>query len=412
MPDAPLRSAFFHPPAPAVELRAFTHGLMPRTVPAMMQAFVDDWQRLGVDAWNGVPNRWRPDRDEPVGWWTLPVYLGDAFIASALGAPPGTCILQPNVHTSVQYLISAPEVWERGKHVVVAAGAFPSLLHSLLRWQDLLGLEVEVIPSTDEGWVDAARIGEAIRPGTALVALSHVGFTTGERLRDGVLRPIADTAHAHGALFLIDGYHATAQFPFSVEAIGADVYVGGLLKEGCGSSGNAYLYLRPGLDLTPRATGWFGDADPFGFGPEPAPHADVRRRFLGGTTAIAPLYHSVEGLRVLLDYGLANVEAHVSALGAEAIQQADRLSLRVVTPREAERRGALVVLEVPQAHRMAEHLKAHGVFVDSRQDRLLRLAPFVWNSSDEVVRAFSLIGEALRLGSYRRIVVPDLGPVT
>ncbi len=98
----------------------------------------------------------------------------------------------------------------------------------------------------------------------------------------------------------VDGYHATASYPVDVEAIGADVYFGGLLKEACGSSGNAYLYVRPGLDLRPRLSGWFGDADPFGFAPAPADHPEVRRRFLGGTTAVASMYHAVEGARVLL----------------------------------------------------------------------------------------------------------------
>src|SRR5690606_1297494 len=104
-----LRDRFFVPDPPAVELRAFTHGLMPKTVPAMMDRFVDDWRERGVDAWNAVPNHWRPGSGEAVGWWTLPDYLGDAFIAPMLGAPAGTCIMQPNVHWAVQCLLSCPE---------------------------------------------------------------------------------------------------------------------------------------------------------------------------------------------------------------------------------------------------------------------------------------------------------------
>ena len=45
------------PPAPSVELRAFTHGLMPRTVPAMMQGFCEDWAERGVDAPLGESSR-------------------------------------------------------------------------------------------------------------------------------------------------------------------------------------------------------------------------------------------------------------------------------------------------------------------------------------------------------------------
>ena len=110
-----LRDRFFVPDPPAVELRAFTHGLMPKTVPAMTERFVDDWRARGVDAWNAVPNHWRPGSGEAVGWWSLPDYLGDAFIAPMLRAPAGTCIRQPNVHWTVQALLSGPEPFAGGR---------------------------------------------------------------------------------------------------------------------------------------------------------------------------------------------------------------------------------------------------------------------------------------------------------
>ncbi len=412
MPTAPLRDAFVHPPAPAAELRAFTHGLMPRTVPALMQAFCDDWAARGVDAWNHVPNHWRPHSGESVGWWTLPLYLGDHFVAPMLAAPPGTCAMQPNVHWTVQCLLSAPETWRAGRHVVIPDDAFPSTLHSLHRWSEGLGLDVQVVPAGAGGLVDEAAVIAALRPDTALVVLSHVSFVTGEKLTDGFLRRVADGVHAGGGLLAVDGYHATAQFPIHVEAVGADVYMGGLLKEGCGASGNAYVYVRRGLEITPRATGWFGDAQPFGFGPAPTAHPDVRQRFLGGTTAVASLYHSVEGLRVLMDFGFENVQRHVAALTGECLERADALGLEVVSPRERDRRAALVVLRVPEAHQMAEYLKTRHVFVDSRRDTLVRLAPFVWNGSDDVARAFDEMGAALRGGLHRHVTVVPGGPVT
>ena len=121
-----LRDRFFVPDPPAIELRAFTHGLMPKTVPAMMERFVADWRERGVDAWNNVPNHWMPGSGEPVGWWSLPEYLGDQFIAPMLGAPAGTCIMQPNAHGAVQGLLSAPEPFEHGRNGVVFTEAeFP-----------------------------------------------------------------------------------------------------------------------------------------------------------------------------------------------------------------------------------------------------------------------------------------------
>jgi kynureninase len=410
-----LRDAYVLPPAPAAELRAFTHGLMPRAVPERMAQFAQDWAERGVDAWNSVPNHWRPGSGEAVGWWSLPTYLGDHFVAPMLGAPRSTCILQPNVHWTMQCVLSAPEVAARGSEIVVTDLAFPSVLHSAQQWGGLLGMTPRIVARAADGFVDRDAVLEAMSPETALVALSHVGFTSGEKLPDAFLREVAERCRECDALFVIDGYHATASLPLDVGALGCDVYVGGLLKEASGSSGNAYLYVREGLELSPRLTGWFGDADPFGFRESPQAHPDVRRRFLAGTTAVASMYHAVEGLRILLGAGLEAVRADSLAKTARAIERADALGLRVRSPREAERRGAMVIVEVEAADRLCAYLKQHAVYTDSRQGRYLRLAPFVWNPLADVDRCFDALAETLSSGAHLRMdhsALSEGGPVT
>jgi kynureninase len=411
-----LREHFALPDPPdTVELRAFTHGLMPKAVPDMMDQFSTDWHERGVDAWNEVPNHWRPESGDPVGWWTLPEYLGDHFVAPLLGAPDGTCMLQPNVHWTVQCILSAPElVAGRQRTVVVTENEFPSVLHSVQQWQDLLDLDLRIVPATEDGFVNQSAVLDAVDSDTALVALSHVGFTTGERLPDAFLRDVADAVHEAGGLFLLDGYHSAASMPIDVETLGADLFVGGLLKEACGSSGNSFVYIRRGLDLTPRLTGWFGDANPFGFAKQPAPHPDVRRRFMGGTTAVASMYHAVEGVRLLLDAGLEAVRQHSLDLTAHAIDRAEAANIPLRSPQAPERRAAMVILDVPDAHLLCEHLKQNGIYTDSRQNRYLRMAPFVWNTEDELDRAFDAIERAVSAGSYRtdESLTETVGPVT
>jgi kynureninase len=413
-----LRSHFAVPPAPAVELRAFTHGLMPKTVPALMQGFCEDWAGRGVDAWNRVPDRWGLGRE--TSWWALPDDLGDAFLAPLLGAPAGTCILQPNVHWTVQALLSCDEPFAGGRTDVVLTDAeFPSVRHSVRRWAGLRDLRPVEVPAGPGGFVDVDAVLAAITDRTAWVFVSHVGFATGEVLSDSALRAVVERAHAHGAHVCIDGYHATASVPIHAEALGVDVYVGGLLKEAAGSTGNSYLYVRDGLDLRPRLAGWFADADPFGFQAEPVDHPSVRRRFLAGTTAVASMYHAVEGLRVLLtaeDGALSGVEAvraDTLAKGAVAVRRAGALGIGLRSPQEPERRGAMLVFEVEGADRLSAWLKSRGVYTDSRRGRLLRLAPFVWNTAADVDRAFDAVAEALGSGAHLTYVAPaEGGPVT
>ena len=413
MPSPPLRSHYRFPdPSDAIEFRAFTHGLQPVSVPDMMEQFTEDWRQQGVDAWNEVPNHWRPESNDTVGWWTLPTYLGDEFIAPLLSAPQGTCIWQPSVHWTVQCLLSTPEVQARGTEVVVPETAFPSVLHSAQKWEELQDLAPHIVPGTSAHRVDREAVLDRIGPDTALVAVSHVGFTTGARLPSSFFRRLADRAHQHDALLLVDGYHAAGSMPVDVLDLDCDVYVGGLLKEGSGSAGNAFLYVRDGLELTPRLTGWFGDAAPFAFRREPEPHPDVRRRFLGGTTPVAAMYHAVEGVRLLLDCGLDAVRDHSLSLTQRAIERADNAGISLRSPRAPEARSAMVLLEIPEATRMTRYLKTRHIYTDSRRNDVVRMAPFLWNTQEEVDRAFDTIEDALRSGAYQSHTPPDTGPVT
>ncbi len=409
-----LRSSFVDPvPQGAVELRAFTHGLMPQSVPSMMAAFAEDWRQFGVDAWNRVPNHWLPDSGERVGWWTLPEYLGDRFIAPLVGAPEGTCILLPNVHWAIQCVLSSPEPFSASRRdVLLTEDAFPSVGHSAQRWAEMLGLSAQMLPPAPDGFLDREALLAGIGEQTALVCVSHVAFATGERLPNGFLRELSDRVHEAGGLLLVDGYHTTGSYPVDVQAIGADVYVGGLLKEASGSSGNAYVYVRPGLSLTPRVSGWFATADPFDFSLRHTPAPSVRRRFLGGTPAIASMYHAVEGARILLGAGLENVRADTLAKTEYCIARSDAAGLTVRSPRSAERRGAMVILDVPHADRLCAYLKTQGVLTDSRLGHLLRLAPFVWNTKDELGTAFDVIEHATRSGKYQSFIPTENGPVT
>ena len=174
------------------------------------------------------------------------------------------------------------------------------------------------------------------------------------------------------------------------------------MKEASGSSGNAYLWVRPGLDLRPRLAGWFADADPFGFRDAPQDHPDVRRRFLAGTTAVASMYHAVEGVRVLLEAGVPAVRADTLAKGARAIERAEALGIDVRSPRDDERRGAMVVLGLDDADRMARWLKTQDLYVDSRRDQVVRLAPWVWNRLEDVDRLFDAVGHTLGVGRAPR----------
>jgi len=103
---------------------------------------------------------------------------------------------------------------------------FPTLGH---QWLSRPDFEVEFVPSEDGMTIPPEAFAERIDERTALVATTHLFYTTGY-LQD--VRAIADAAHSAGALCLIDGYQTCGCVPIDVDAMGCDAFVGGCLN-GC-----------------------------------------------------------------------------------------------------------------------------------------------------------------------------------
>lgn len=431
-----LRPLFDLPPLrngrPVIELRSFTHGLPPKAVKRNLDLFYEEWKTRGVDAWNQlnvsneiflIGDENQTEKERAVGWWNLPEVLGDRFIARLLHAPQGTCIMLPNATQIVLALLSCAELNKRNRRKIICTdGEFPAVLHSLHHYNSLIEsvsanpddrLRIEIVKMGENAF-NAEHVLKAIDDETCLVIFSHVGFVRGERIADADIRRIADKCHQHGALIAIDGYHAVASHIIDVQKLDVDCYFGGLLKEGCGSSGSCFLYIRSGLDLHPRFSGWIGDRQPFAFAETPQPHDSVRRRFLTGTPAIASLYHSTEGLKILLQAGLPRVADDMQAKVLKMLDIFQQNNVRVVSPLEEDRISALVVLAVEAADACRDALaEEHGVLVDARRNRYIRLAPHVYNTSEEIESAAQMIVDCLHSGAYRwRPSIQKTGPVT
>ena len=86
-----------------------------------------------------------------------------------------------------------------------------------------------------------ARFDRLVTPGTKLVSLSHVLWTTG--LVMPVAR-IAELAHARGALVLVDGAQAAGAIPVSARDLGADMYAIPAQKWLLGPEGMGALWVR------------------------------------------------------------------------------------------------------------------------------------------------------------------------
>src|SRR4249919_1388580 len=103
---------------------------------------------------------------------------------------------------------------------------------------------VDVVPCPPEETDVAAivdRFAKAMRPETRVICVSDVLAWTGLRMP---IRELAELAHAHGALMVVDGAQSVGHVPVDVAALGVDAYAASGHKWLCGPKGTGMLYVR------------------------------------------------------------------------------------------------------------------------------------------------------------------------
>ncbi|TMD36895.1 MAG: aminotransferase class V-fold PLP-dependent enzyme [Chloroflexi bacterium] len=355
-----------------VYFNACSLGPLPLRGRAALAKYGQDWDEQGTPVWYST---WLPLLDRFRG-----------KVGELLRAPAGSTAIAPSVSVALTTLATGLPLPEGRRKVLIGGLDFPTIGH---QWLSRPDFEVEFVPSRDGMTIPPEAFAERIDSATALVATTHLFYTTGY-LQD--VRAIADAAHAAGALCLIDGYQTCGCVPIDVQAMDCDAFVGGCLKWLSGGPGNAFLYVRPELipRVRPQGTGWFATRDPFSFTLEELVFADDARRLETGTWAMACHYAGLAGLELCLEVGVANIQERLRDLTGRILERCDEAGVKTFTPRERERRCGIVTLEADHPEEVEAKLHAEGVIVDSRPGRV-RLSPHWCVSEEELERGMDLV---------------------
>jgi selenocysteine lyase/cysteine desulfurase len=349
----------------SVYLNSCSLGALSTRSRARVNQCLDLWDSHGAAAWYEI-------------WWAALAELRSRY-ARWIGAADGSVALHANISSGLTAVAESLEYRRRPK-VVVTSLDFPTVAFQwLARAGD--GIEVAIVESPDGVGVPMEALARAVDERTALVATSHVFFTSGA-IQD--VRTIADLAHARGALLLVDGYHAAGQLPVDVRALDVDFYCSGGLKWLLGGTGVAFMYARPSLwpSLAPRATGWFAHRDQFRFDPRTLELHDDGRRLESGTPAILPVYAQLGGLDVLEELGAGELRRRTAALTEDLIEQARASGLRPKVAPRAEDRTGIVMLPSADPAGDVRRLAEAGIVVDSRPGHV-RVSPYFYNVLDD-----------------------------
>lgn len=152
---------------------------------------------------------------------------------------------------------------------------------NILPWQMVCrqtGAKLIYMEPEKDGTLTEQEIRSKITDRTKIVSIGHVSNVLGVT---NPVRKIADTAHAHGAVVVVDGAQSTPHIPVNVKELGADFYAFSGHKL-CAPMGIGVLYGRKDLleDMPPFLTG--GEMIEY-VERQTATFADVPEKFEAGT---------------------------------------------------------------------------------------------------------------------------------
>src|SRR5690242_16430566 len=377
-----LRDEFLIPPHDDGEQIYFVGnslGLQPRGVRQALLDELDDWARLGVEGHLHARHPWLPYHRE----------VRDG-LAEVVGAEPIEVVAMNSLTANLHLLMASFYRPTPERHaILIERNAFPSdrdLAASQVRFHGYDPAESLIELAGDEpgGTLSMAAVEGALTQHgkrIALVLLPGVQYLTGQVFD---IAAITKLAHAQGCVAGFDCAHAAGNIDLALHDAGCDFAAWcsyKYLNSGPGAIAGCFVHARHARTELPRFAGWWGhrESTRFQMRPEfdPAPGADGWQLSNPPILALAPLRVSLEmfqraGMRRLREKS-QRLTGYLEWLIRTHLDEV----LEILTPAQADRRGAQLSLRVRHGRdagkSLFEHLVASGVLGDWREPDVMRI---------------------------------------
>ena len=345
----------------AIYLANHSLGRPPDRMAEDVQRALDVWYRDMGEAWN----EWLAAREK-----------FRELTAKLAGVSQSNCIVPKT--SAGQGLRAVLNTFDERIRVLTTDAEFDSLDFILRVYRDRGRIELTTAPARAEAIVST------LSRKTDLVVISTVLFRTGEIVAG--MRDIISSAHAAGALVLLDVYHHAGVLPLDLAALDADFAVGGSYKYTRGGPGACWLYVHPRHQhLRTLDTGWFAKEDVFKYGrPEPPRFAPGGDAWLESTPPVLAPVQALAGLEFTLEIGVERLRAHHLAQKARFAAMLKELGVRIEG--SGPDYGAFLTWKHPNAASVAERLLKRGIKTDARGE-YLRLCADLLNTDADLERA-------------------------
>lgn len=174
-----------------------------------------------------------------------------------------------------------------------------------LRCLEQKGVELTVVPCSQQGALDPADIESAIRPNTVMIAINHASNIVGTILP---IQKIGQIARKHDLLFLVDAAQTAGVLSIDMERDGIDLLGFTGHKSLYGPMGTGGLIIGERVDLSdfePIKCGGTGSRSEHEQQPEFLPD-----KFESGTPNAVGLAGLNASLRWILDQGIDQIRSH------------------------------------------------------------------------------------------------------
>ena len=324
---------------------------------------------------------------------------GKPFFAKLVGAKPKEIALVEN--TSMGLNIAANVLhYPQGAKVVTTDLEYPSVPYVWLRKK--LGVKIRYVKNIN-GKILLSDVEKAVDDETVAVAVSHVEYFNGFR---NDLRALSEIAHEHGAYLIVDAIQSAGAVRIDVKRDDVDFLTAGCYKWLLGPPGAGYLYVKKELieKSEPPLVGW-RSVEPEVF--ETTNLWEIRKlrlsetasRFEVGSPSFISFVGATEALKLLLNFGMENVESRILMLTGRLIEAIENLGLKLQTPGEQQYRSGIVNFKIAEPKEVAEDLGRKGIVISARAHGI-RVSPHFYNTKEEIDRLIDEIsGSCKRLKS-------------
>ncbi len=224
-----------------------------------------------------------------------------------------------------------------GDHVITPSMEHNSVMRPLKYLLKKGIIDLTIVPSSEEGYIDPDALRKSIRKNTRLIAVNHASNVV------GTIAPLEEIGKISGNIpFLVDAAQSAGAVSIDIEQMGIDLLAFTGHKSLYGPQGTGGLFVREGIDLKPLRLGGTGSKS------ESWDHPDfLPDKYESGTPNTAGIAGLGQGVKFILNKGVDEIRQHEMRLTQSLLECLEDIEeITVYGPRNPSEQTPTVSINV------------------------------------------------------------------